>query len=216
MMKLTSLACTLAATISMAQASVLQVEAAAGTTPFLASAADYRAAVDAALATPSYVSAMPASLDNFSHQALFGGNANFAMKTTVKFGVASAGAWSFRAGVDFGMGGAMFLDGAAVDFKASDMWWDGAYNNASQYFAASSALAAGNHVLTIVGFEGCCDGAQQVQFMRPSNSVFTSFGIDDGLAPLGEVPEPATLGLAGAALGLLGWSRRRKGAARMA
>jgi hypothetical protein len=214
MIKMTAIALALAATFGAAQASVIQVETATGSTPFLANAGAYQAAVAAALAGPGYMAAAPASLDYISHQGLFGGNTNFAMKTTVNFGVATAGTWSFRAGVDFGMGGAMFLDGTAVDFKANDMWWAGSYGDASQFFASSGALAAGNHVLTVMGFEGCCDGGQQVQFMRSTGLAgFASFGADDGLAA---IPEPATLGLAFAGLGLLGLSRRRKGAARQA
>lgn len=93
--------------------------------------------------------------------------------------MSSAGTWSFRAGN---------------------------YGNPSQYFAATSALAAGNHVLTIMGFEGCCDGGQQVQFLAAGATACTSFAADDALAPVREVPEPASPGL----------TRRRKGAARKA
>ena len=214
MKKLSVLVLAMAAAFGSAQASVIKVEAATGSTPFLGSAEAYRAAVDAALAGVGYASAMPASLDFISHQGLFGGNGNFAMKTTVNFGVASAGTWSFRAGVDFGMGGAMFLDGVAVDFKANDMWWAGEYDNSSQFFEATSALEAGNHVLTVMGFEGCCDGGQQVQFLSDDASEFVSFSTRDRLDA--KLPEPATLGLAFAGLGLLGLSRRRKGAARQA
>jgi hypothetical protein len=217
MKKSTVLAALLAAaSLVTAQASVIKVETASGSTPFLFNATDYQAAVNAALLGASYASATPASLDFVSHQGLFGGNANFALKTTVNFGVASAGTWSFRAGVDFGMGGAMFLDGVAVDLKSNDMWWEGNYNNPSQYFAATSALAAGNHVLTVMGFEGCCDGGQQVQFKAGGANAFTSFAANDGVAPVSDVPEPASLGLAAAGLGLLGLTRRRKGAARKA
>ncbi|MES2317102.1 MAG: CCXG family PEP-CTERM protein [Pseudomonadota bacterium] len=208
MKKSVILGCALAAAVGCAQASVIQVEAANGSSGFLADAAAYQAAVDATLLNPSYAMATPASLDFISHNGLFGGATNFAMKTTVSFGVASAGTWSFRAGVDFGFGGAMFLDGVAVDFKANDMWWAGNYDNASQFLAASGPLTAGNHVLTVMGFEACCDGGQQVQFMKSGDTVFTSFSTTDGL--VAEVPEPATFGLAAAGLALVGLGRRRK------
>lgn len=215
MKKLTLLALALAAA-GAAQASVIKVETAPASSGFLASAAAYQTAVNAALLGSSYASATPANLNGVSHQSLFGGNANFAMKTTVNFGVATAGTWSFRAGVDFGRGGAMFLDGIAIDFKANDMWYGGNYNNASQYFAATRALNAGNHVLTILGFENCCDGGEQVQFRRQANAAFTSFASTDGLNRINDVPEPASLGLAAAALGMLGLTRRRKSAKRKA
>jgi hypothetical protein len=212
MKKLTVLAFALAASCGVAQASVIKVEAASGTTGFLGSANAYLAAVDSALAGASYASAAPSSLNAISHASLFGGNSNFAMKTTVKFGLTAASNVAFRAGVDFGSGGAMFLDGVALDFKGSDMWWNGSYSSASQFLAGSGVLTAGNHVLTVMGFEGCCDGGEQVQF-KLASGAFTSFSRADDLA---YIPEPATLGLAAAGLGLVGLSRRRKGVARAA
>ena len=178
----------------------------------MASGDAYLAAVDAALLGGTYHAASVNSLDAISHGALFRSYAGFAMKTTVSFGVATAGDWLFRAGVDFGFGGAMLFDGVAVDFKGSDMWWEHNYNNPSPYFSATSALAAGNHVLTIVGFEGCCDGGQQVQFMRAGSNAFTSFSSADQL-DAATIPEPASISLALLSAGLLGLSRRRKAGA---
>lgn len=218
MKKMTKLALALAAAAfcGAAQASVIQVEGANGTSPFLGSGAAYAAAVDAALLGPSYHSAMVTSLDWISHSSLFGSNSNFAMKTTIDFTLDIAAKYYFRAGVDFGMGGAMLLDGVALDFKGSDMWYNYSYDNPSQFLAASKTLSAGNHVLTILGFEGCCDGGQQVQFKTGDTSVYTSFANDDGLSPVADIPEPASISLALAGLGLLGLSRRRKAAARQA
>ena len=127
----------------------------------------------------------------------------------INFGVsaADAGAWSFRSGVDFGKGGALFLDGVALDFKSRDLWWAGNYNNASQFLSGSSALAAGNHTLSIFGLEGCCDGGQQAQF-KAGNSNFVSFGANDGL--ISAVPEPTTYAMLLVGLGLLGFTARRK------
>ena len=207
-MKKTLLALTLAAlSCGIAQASVIKFEAANATSGFLGNAAAYQGAVDTALLGASYATQNVASYNNVTHASLFGGNSNFAMKSTVSFGLLTAGSYDFRAGVDFGFGGAMFLDGVAVDFHGNDMWWNGSYSNSSQYFAASASLAAGNHTLTIYGFEGCCDGAQQAQF-RKAGQQFASFGATDGLP--GTVPEPASIALLMTGVGLIGLSRRRK------
>jgi hypothetical protein len=207
MKKLSVLAFALAALCATAQASVIQVETANATTSPLASANDYLAAVDAALLDASYATQFLSSYDSVSHQGLFGGNSNFAFKSSIQFDVASAANFGFRAGVDFGLGGAMFLDGVAVDFKSNDMWWAGSYGDSSQFFATAGALAAGSHTLTIVGFEGCCDGNQQVQFQQAGGS-WTSFGSNDGLAAV--VPEPASVALLLTGIGLIGATRRRK------
>lgn len=218
MKKLSVLALAIAATFSgVAHASVIQVEAASATSPFLGSAEAYQTAVDAALQGPSYASQFLSSYDNVSHQSVFGGNSNFAMKSTITFGVAATGSYAFRAGVDFGFGGAMFLDGVALDFKANDMWWAGSYSNESQFFLGDAALAMGNHVLTIYGFEGCCAGGQQVQFLSPGESAkWTSFSSTDGLDLVNKVPEPGSIALLLTGAGLIGATRRRRQAARQA
>ncbi|MGX9734189.1 CCXG family PEP-CTERM protein [Janthinobacterium aestuarii] len=175
------------------------------------SAADYQSVVNAAVATPGagYGSTTIASYDIVSNSGLFGSGSNIAFKSVINFGVsaADAGAWSFRSGVDFGKGGALFLDGVALDFKSNDMWWAGNYNNGSQFFSGSSALSAGNHTLSIYGLEGCCDGGQQAQF-KAGNNNFASFGANDGL--ISAVPEPSTYAMLLIGLGLLGFTARRK------
>ena len=172
-----------------------------------ASAGDYMAVVEAAVAVPGagYGSAMLASLDNFNNQSLFGGvYYNIAFKTTVNFGLTSASNMAFRAGVDFGNGGAVYLDGVAMAYNPNDMWWNGSYGDTSQSFQFSSSLAAGNHTLTIYGLEGCCDGPQQVQFN--TGDGFQSF-TNQTLAP---VPEPETYAMLAAGLGVVGFSARRR------
>ena len=175
------------------------------------SAANYQSVVNAAVATPGagYGSTSIASYDNVSNSGLFGSGSNIAFKSVINFGVsaADAGAWSFRSGVDFGKGGALFLDGVALDFKSNDMWWAGNYNNGSQFLSGSSALSAGNHTLSIYGLEGCCDGGQQAQF-KAGNNNFVSFGAKDGL--ISAVPEPTTYAMLLIGLGLLGFTARRK------
>ncbi|MFM2086097.1 MAG: hypothetical protein RLZZ237_966 [Pseudomonadota bacterium] len=175
-----------------------------------ASAAAYQEVVDAAIAAPGKGdgTTMISSYDNVKNSKVSGSGANVAFKSSINFGVsaAQAGIWNFRAGLDFAKGGAMFIDGVALDFKSGDMAWGGSYAHASQYLSASVTLSPGNHVLSIYGVEGCCDGSQQVQFQYGKGN-FTSFGASDGLVSL--VPEPSTYAMLLIGLGLLGFTARR-------
>ncbi|UUZ54492.1 hypothetical protein LP419_40240 [Massilia sp. H-1] len=91
------MALAIAALCGSAQASVIQIETANATTAPLASANDYLAAVNAALLGASYATQFVSSYDAISHQGLFGGNTNFAFKSTIQFDVASAANFGFRA-----------------------------------------------------------------------------------------------------------------------
>jgi hypothetical protein len=192
----------LALVAGAASASTIQIQSGAysGVGSF-ASASEYLAAVDLAVAS-SVVNTI-ASYDNLAINIDSG-----ALKSTIHFGVASAGAWDFRAGVDFGKGGALFLDGVALQTISTDMWWNSTYNDPAQYFGVSSNMAAGNHTLTIVGLENCCSGSHQVQFKSASSNSFTSFSNTDGL--VAAVPEPETYAMLLAGLGLIGASVKRR------
>ncbi|MBB5606386.1 MULTISPECIES: CCXG family PEP-CTERM protein [unclassified Janthinobacterium] len=198
------------ATLAQANASTITFSTGFSDAGAQASAAAYQSVVDAAVATPGagYGTTTIANYDNVTNSSLFGSGKNIAFKSTINFGVsaADAGAWSFRAGVDFGNGGAVFLDGVALDYKTNDMWWADNYNNSSQFLSGSGNLSAGNHTLTIYGLENCCDGGQQAQFKVGSNS-FTSFAATDGL--VSAVPEPSTYAMLLIGLGLLGFTARR-------
>ena len=134
---------------------------------------------------------------------------DYALESTIKFDVTSATSFDFRAGVDFGGGGALFLDGVLLDSKSTDMWWNYSYNDANQFLAGSSgsALGVGVHTLTLYGFEGCCSGNSQVQFSTNGGQSFTSFSSTDGLPAVPEAQNAAML-LAG--LGLLATLTRRR------
>jgi len=203
-----------AGAFAQAHASTITISTGYSEAGVQASAAAYQAVVNAAIATPGagYGSTSITSYDNVSNHSLFGSGSNIAFKSTINFGVSAtdAGLWSFRSGVDFGRGGAMFLDGVALDYKSNDMWWAGSYGSTSQFFAGSSTLAAGNHTLSIYGLEGCCDAGQQAQFKSATGS-FTSFSSTDGL--VSAVPEPSTYAMLVIGLGLLGFTARRKQAA---
>ena len=163
-----------------------------------ASAGDCQVAVDSAVMLSPLVTL--SSYDNVNPGLSQSGNDAF--KATVNFDVANVGMWSIRSGVDFGLGGAMFLDGVAKTFKTNDMWRAGNYGNPSQYLIFSNALTAGNHTLTIYGLEWCCSGPQQAQFESESSNGFVSFSNADGL--VSSVPEPEAYALMLVGLGLIG------------
>lgn len=211
--KLAVIAAAIAA-LGSANASTIELQTGFSSAGAQATANDYRSVVDAAVAASSagYGHTTIANYDNISNQSLFGSATNIAFKSTILFGVTAGqtGNWSFRAGVDFGGGGAVFLDGQAVDFRNNDMWWAGSYADSTQSFQFSANIGAGNHTLAIYGLEGCCDGGQQVQFN--SGSGFQSFN-NQTLPP---VPEPETYAMLLAGLGLVGMIGRRKKAQKLA
>lgn len=205
-LKLAALAAAMCA-FGSAGAATIVIDTAYSNAAAQASAADYASVVNTALLTQStgYGSTSVSLYDNVTNT--FGSGSNIAFKSTINFGVTGAAStWNFRAGVDFGNGGAVFLDGAALGSKSNDMWWAGSYGNASQFFQYSSTLAAGNHTLTIYGLENCCNGGQQVQYST-AGAAFQTFGS----GTLAAVPEPETYAMLLAGLGLVGFmSRRRK------
>ena len=193
----TALAISALAIASQANASFITVATGFSGAAAQTNANDYKNTVHAAVASPSagYGQKGLTTFDNVTNQGLFGANSNIAFEYNITFNVAAteAGTWGFRAGVDFGRGGAVFLDGNSLGFKSNDMWWAGSYSNGSQYFNYNSTLTAGNHKLSIYGLEGCCDGGQQAQF-RIGSGAFTSFSNADRHNP---IPEPTTLALLG-------------------
>jgi len=143
---------------STAQASVIHISTAystavaPSTNDVTAQANYYKTTVLAAVAAnPAghglYGTTIAQSTSSIQNQALFkngnvsGSKGNIAWDINIDFNVASAEAakpWVFRAGVDFGNGGAIFLDGVALTANKTDMWWNKSYNTASEVFNITS------------------------------------------------------------------------------
>lgn len=192
--------------LASAHASLIKIETGFSAARQQADAAAYKSLVNTAIASPSagYGTTFVTSYDNISNRNLFlsGSKTDIAFKSTIDFYVSpeNAGSWQFRIGVDFGHGGAIFVDDVAYDFKTNNMWWNGSYKNSSQYLSINSLnLATGNHTLNLYGLEGCCDGYQQAQF-RVGNGDFTTFSTSDNLTL---IPEPKIYTLMLAGLGLI-------------
>ena len=195
-----------------ASASVIKVQVATVASPAAqANAAAYKLAVDNAIANPSAYkgSKSVAVYDNLTVQGYFGKLTNYAFEATINFGVteAQAGVWNFRSGVDFGYGGALFVDGIALNYNANDMWWANSYTKANGTLKGAINLGEGDHVLKIYGLEACCDGFQQAQFKAANAAAFTTFASND---TLNAVPEPVSIATFGLGAGAMALIRRRR------
>lgn len=171
----------------------------------------YVEGLTAASPTSGYCSATPTAWTNLSNQlTCLGGASNIAYEVTATFTVAASqeGTWSFRNGVDYGYGGALFLDGTLLEFQSTDMWWNSSYTNALQFLSGSINLTAGTYTLRSYGLEPCCDGPQQAQFLAPGSTVWTTFSTTDGL-DAAVAPEPASILLMSVVLGATHLRRRR-------
>ncbi len=194
-----------------ANASIITVQVAATSPAAQANAAAYKLAVDAAIANPvAYKGSKSVAVyDNLAVKNYFGGISNYAFESTINFGVtaAQAGTWNFRTGVDFGYGGALFVDGVALGYNTHDMWWANNYGTANGSLQGSINLAAGNHIVKIYGLEGCCDGAMQAQFKAANASAYATFASTD---KLNAVPEPVGIATFGLGAGAIAFIRRRR------
>ena len=164
----------------------------------LADAAAYESAVSALVGAPTTI----ASFDDAQFHL-----SNTAFEATIKFDVTTPTTFDFRAGVDLGGGGTLVLDGTALDTHSNNMWWNYSYSDASQFLAGSAGLSAGEHTLTLYGFEDCCSGNMQVQYSTNGGASYTSFGTTDGLPA---VPEAQSFAMLLAGLGLVATVARRR------
>jgi hypothetical protein len=65
--------------------------------------------------------------------------------------------YHFEFGVDFGFGGAAFVNGFWVESRTDDLWWAGNWNSEDVLkFPVYSKV--GLNSVEVYGGEGCCDG----------------------------------------------------------
>lgn len=89
---------------------------------------------------------------------------NLGFHLAVTFPVCGEATYEFRLGPDYGRGGALFLDGAELDGAADDLWWELNWSLSSELLGGGAVLGNGTHSVDAIGFEGCCDGPQSLQF----------------------------------------------------
>jgi hypothetical protein len=140
---------------------------------------------------------------NLSNQGTFSGSptdVGFHTLITLNLTSAEAGIWNMQFGIDYGYGGALFVDGSLVDFRNTDMWWLGSYSDPTQILAGSVNLSAGSHSIELFGLEPCCDGPTEGRYQIGSQpfQVFAA------------VPEPGTAITIALALGVLALRLRAK------
>lgn len=172
-----------------------------------ATASDYKTAIDtlvAAAPTSGYGDASIPTYTSINNATLFGANSNIAFKTTIDIVTTAAGVFDFQFGVDYGKGGAVFVDGVSKAFSTNDLYWAGDWSNGS-ILSINTTLPAGAHRIVLYGIENCCDGAQAGRWRFNSGS-WSAFSRTDGLG----VPEPGMIGLLGAGIAGLALVRRRK------
>ncbi|HVY38693.1 MAG TPA: CCXG family PEP-CTERM protein, partial [Polyangia bacterium] len=125
-----------------------------------------------ATATPGYGCLNVTSLNGLNNQSVSGGGgSNIAYHEAVAFtvGPTQVGTWQFRWGPDFGRGGTLLVDGVELQSRWTDMWWSGSFSDPSQYLAGMANLTAGTHIAEVFGFEDCCDGPGNAQFLSPDS-----------------------------------------------
>ncbi len=190
------------ASTNVANASVITMQTRPIVATANASAADYLANWNAALAVypvapGGYCDTTLTAFNEVSNHAQLGslqncggasaGNISFHFRMNLNVSNALAGLWNFKFQNDFGYGGAVFLDGVAVDYKPFNL--DG--SNPGMLFTLALNLASGTRVLDIYGQENCCDGFHYGDYLLngtyqhlSNNDIFTA-----------EVPEPSQLPL---------------------
>lgn len=131
------------------------------------------------------------ALEGVSYRGTCGGTRNDYGALYTITGSLSGGA-EFQFGLDWGRGGFIFADSAgdSLDYYNEDIWWSTNWNNSD---VKSYVLAdAGDFSLTLLGFEGCCDGINSAQYRTWETPQVSTFG-ENPQIPVGNTSEWSTL-----------------------
>lgn len=106
---------------------------------------------------------------NDDHSSVFTQNGDFALSIQSQIIVPADALYEFRAGVDFGNGGELYIDGNSLeDDWDGELWWALNFSNAD-VLTGSALLTAGSHTLNLLGYERCCDGAAEIEYRYDSD-----------------------------------------------
>ena len=115
---------------------------------------------------------VPQVLNHNNQNTFGGGRRDYGLFAETHFEVTTPGIWNFRAGVDYGRGGAFYINGQPMAERWNeDLWWARNYNN-SDVLTGSINLSTGFHHFETLGYEGCCDGPISVQYQSPGSNVW--------------------------------------------
>jgi hypothetical protein len=109
------------------------------------------------------------ALEGVSYRGTCGGTRNdYGALYTIKGSL--TGTAEFEFGLDWGLGGFIGadFDGAPVDYINDDIWWSNSWSNGD--VLSYSFADVGNFTLTLLGFEGCCDGTNSARYRTSVSS----------------------------------------------
>jgi hypothetical protein len=135
---------------------------------------------------PGYCTKDLQSLGALSNQGVCGGtNSNIGSQVTIEWNQDCDQSGSIRMGFDWGQGGGVIVDGVLVqstngnpDNAYAPLWWNGNWNFQSAVFTVTKLWTKGHHVVKFIGFEGCCDGNEIVQYKANNAAVWST--LDSG------------------------------------